>query len=147
MLSDAIKRAFEKKLVRGWEKWPKMYWAIDLHDVIIPGTYTKNNDRKVFYPYAKEVLCELSKRSDTCLILFTSSHESSIEDIIKWLWNEQVVFSWVNQNPECKNTELCDFSRKMYFDIMLEDKAGFNGMEDWLTIKNTLISIGEWKLD
>jgi hypothetical protein len=30
-------------------------------------------------------------------------------------------------------------------DILLEDKAGFCGMSDWLVIKDTLMSIGEWK--
>jgi hypothetical protein len=145
MLSDAIKRAFEKKLVRGWGKWPKMFWAIDLHDVIIPGTYTVNNDNRAFYPCAKEVLQELSHRKDMCLILFTSSHESSIDDIIKWLGGEHITFDHVNENPWCHSNELCCFKKKFYFDIMLEDKAGFNGMEDWLNIKKTLESIGEWK--
>ena len=145
MLSDAIKRAFEKKLVRGWKQYPQMFWAIDLHDVIIPGTYTANNEGRVMYPFAKEVLQQLTYREDMCLILFTSSHKVAIEDILNWFENKWITFDYVNENPECKNTELCDFSGKFYMDILLEDKAGFCGMSDWLVIKDTLMSIGEWK--
>lgn len=143
-LKHAIERAFRKKIQGGWHKWPNMYWAIDLHDVIIPGTYTKNNDNREFYPHAKEVLKWLSNRKDMRIILFTSSHEDSITDIDSWLLKNHIAFDYFNSNPECANNALCDFSKKFYFDILLEDKAGFDGMEDWLVVKNTLIDIGEW---
>jgi 5'(3')-deoxyribonucleotidase len=145
MISDAIKTAFEKKIRRGWDKWPHMYWAIDLHDVIIPGTYTRNNDGRQFYPNAEEVLQWLSSRQDMCIILYTSSHEDSISDIINWLADQHIVINYVNENPECKDTDLCSFSSKFYFDIMLEDKAGFMGMTDWRIIKDTLKELNEWQ--
>jgi hypothetical protein len=144
MISDAIKTAFNKKMRRGWDKWAHMYWAIDLHDVIIPGTYTRNNEGRQFYPHAKEVLRWLSKRNDMSLILFTSSHEDSIKDIINWLTDNEIVFDYVNENPECKDSELCSFASKFYFDVMLEDKAGFVGISDWLEVKKTLEDLGEW---
>lgn len=143
-IKHAIERAFKKKLLKGWDKWPYMYWAIDLHDVIIPGTYTRNNEGKAFYPNALEVLQWLGNRDDMKIILFTSSHKDSVESIIEWMQKHMVGFDYFNENPECANTELCDFSKKFYFDIMLEDKAGFEGMEDWLAIKQALIDIGEW---
>lgn len=132
-------------MLGGWKKWPWMYWAIDLHDVIIPGTYTKNNEGRAFYPHALEVLRWLTNRQDMKLILFTSSHKESAHEILDWMQAQGVRFSYFNENPECKNSELCDFSSKFYFDMMLEDKAGFEGMEDWLSIKQTLIDIGEWE--
>ena len=144
MISDAIKTAFEKKMRRGWDKWPKMYWAIDLHDVIIPGTYTINNEGRQLYPYAKEVLQWLTGREDMCLILFTSSHTSSIAEILTWLEKEEIEVDYVNENPECLSNELCSFDSKFYFDMLLEDKAGFVGFSDWLSIKHTLINLDEW---
>lgn len=132
-------------MLGGWKKWPWMYWAIDLHDVIIPGTYTKNNEGRAFYPHALEVLRWLTNRQDMKLILFTSSHKESAHEILDWMQAQGVRFSYFNENPECKNSDLCDFSSKFYFDMMLEDKAGFEGMEDWLSIKQTLIDIGEWE--
>jgi hypothetical protein len=146
MISDAIKTAFRKKVERGWDKWPHMFWAIDLHDVIIPGTYTKNNEGREFYPYAKEVLQWLNDREDMTLILYTSSHESSIADICEWLRPQGIEFDYINSNPECVGSELCSFKDKFYFDVMLEDKAGFVGESDWLKVKETLSWHGEWGL-
>ena len=144
MLQDAIKRAFEKKIKRGWEKWPRLFWAIDLHDVIIPGTYTRNNEGRCLYPHAEEVLRWLTDRKDMCIILYTSSHQDAIDDILAWLNKYHIRFDYVNCNPESTNNDLCDFSAKIYLDIMLEDKAGFEGMSDWLVVKETLIELGEW---
>lgn len=143
-LKHAIERAFRKKIQGGWHKWPFMYWAIDLHDVIIPGTYTKNNDGREFYPNAKEVLKWLSDREDMKIILYTSSHDESAKEILEWMKGFGIEFDYFNENPECPNNMLCNFNKKFYFDMMLEDKAGFEGMEDWLTIKQTLVNIGEW---
>lgn len=143
MISKAIETAFKKKMVRGWDKWPRMYWVIDLHDVIIPGTYTRNNENRQFYPYAQEVLQWLTNRKDMCIILWTSSHDDAVMDILQWLAQNDVKFDYHNGNPECKNTELCDFKDKFYFDICLEDKAGFEP-EDWLVIKETLLKLNEW---
>ena len=144
MIAHAIHNAFRKKRERGWGKWPRLYWAIDLHDVIISGTYTRNNEGKQFYPDGKEVLQWLTNRKDMCMILYTSSHQDSIKDIMAWFAEHNIRFDYVNENPECKNTELCDFTQKFYMDVLLEDKAGFVGKTDWSEIKLALMDINEW---
>lgn len=144
MIEKAIINAFKKKEQRGWDKWPRMFWAIDLHDVIIPGTYTLNNSGRELYPHAGLILRWLTNRKDMCMILFTSSHKESIDDILGWLKKQEIVFDYVNENPECPNNDLCDFSKKLYFDVMLEDKAGFDGLVDWKNIMIALKDIGEW---
>lgn len=145
MIKHAIVNAFSKKRIRGWDKWPRMYWAIDLHDVIIPGTYTRNNEGRKLYPMAEEVLQWLTHREDMCIILYTSSHTDSIVDILGWLLdNYGIDFDYINENPECKDTTLCSFAQKFYFDVMLEDKAGFVGESDWAEIQESLIKMGEW---
>lgn len=40
---------------------------------------------------------------------------------------------------------LCDFGAKPYFDICLDDKAGFEAEKDWEGIYNTLKELGEIK--
>ena len=145
MIANAVRNAFIKKLKRGWSPWPRMFWAVDLHDVIIPGTYTLNNEGKQPFPYAVEVLQWLTNRKDMGIILFTSGHFEPTLNIRKWLSKEyDIVFDFVNKNPECPDNELCCFKGKFYFDIMLEDKAGFDGMSDWKTIKDSLIELEEW---
>jgi hypothetical protein len=136
-----IARQFKQMKERNWSR---LYWAIDLHDVVIPGKYSKFNEGREFYPGAKEILQWLSKRQDMALILWTSSHSESIWNIVEWFTNHNVIFNWINSNPECGNTDLCDFGKKFYFNILLDDKAGFVGETDWLLIKEELIRIGEW---
>ena len=94
MIKDAVNVAFKKKRERGWDKWPKLFCAIDLHDVIIPGTYTRNNEKRQFYPDGKEVLQWLTNRKDICLILFTSSHEDAIFDILQWMETHNIHFDY-----------------------------------------------------
>lgn len=134
-----IERAFKKGKERGYSS---LYFAIDLHDVIIPGTYTRNNEGKAFYPDAKEVLQWISKHHK--IILWTSSHGGPIGQIIDWLSVNGIGVDYINENPDFKNSELNDFSKKFAFDILLDDKAGFDGKTDWTLIKNKLIEIGEW---
>lgn len=144
MIKHAIYNAFKKKRERGWDKWPSLYVVIDLHDVIIPGTYTRNNEGRTFYPDGKEVLQWFTNRKDMCLILWTSSWKKPINNILEWMEEHGIKFNYVNENPECLNTELCCFHSKFYFDLCLEDKAGFVGETDWTSIKNALIELGEW---
>jgi hypothetical protein len=138
---DLIKRTYEQKNVRGWKT---LFWCIDLHDVIIEGTYSKFNEGRKLAPYAGRVLRFLTgeadglRREDSGLILWTSSHEEPVADILKWLESEGIKFDYVNENPECPNTELCDFERKFYFNILLDDKAGFNWKTDWAEIDRAL---------
>jgi hypothetical protein len=140
---ELISKAFEQKKSR---KYDKLFWAIDLHDTVITGKYNKFNEGAEIYPCAAEVLNYLYSRSDMCLILWTSSHKEALDKTLPMLeaW-AGIKFHYLNENPEVPSTELCDFKSKFYFNILLDDKAGFNGNQDWITIKKTLKSIGEWK--
>lgn len=51
-----------------------------------------------------------------------------------------VIVDFVNCNPDCPTIPLCDFSEKFYFDVLLDDKAGFEAEKDWIKIYNYLIS-------
>lgn len=138
----SIERAFKKVKERGYRN---VYIAIDLHDTIFKGNYTKNNENKQLYPYAREVLQWMSKRPDVKIILWSSSHTEPVYEVRKWLAEEHLVkVDFFNSNPHFPTNDLNDFSRKFAFDILFEDKAGFEGETDWLLVKNELIRIGEW---
>jgi hypothetical protein len=138
-----IERALKRKLAKGY---PKLYWCIDLHDVCIPGRYNKFNSDREFFPGAKEVLSFLSNSPNHCLILWSSSHRESLDEILPWFDSNGIHFSFINENPEIPNSHLCDFTNKFYFDVLLEDKAGFSGETDWLLIKEELVRLKEWVL-
>lgn len=137
-----IERTFTEKAKR---RWQKIFIAVDVHDVILEGKYNLNNDGAGYMPNAIRVLQQWSKREDVSLILFTSGHIGPTSKILDQLETRGVNFKHVNNNPECPNDALCDFSKKFYFNILLEDKAGFEGQTDWFLIEKELKRIGQWK--
>ena len=75
----------------------------------------------------------LSKRSDICLILNTCSHPHEIEKYLEFFKARDIHFKYVNENPEVPNNALGCYDDKFYFNILLEDKAGFIE-SDWYVI-------------
>ncbi len=134
-LKQAIKNEFQKMKDRNWDK---MFWCIDFHDTIMPGSYTKDDGNNEFYPKAIEVLKELTDRSDCCLILWTSSYESYLEKHIERMKDLGVVFNHFNCNPDCPSDDLCDFNGKFYFNVLIDDKSGFDGNTDWKIVEEVL---------
>lgn len=124
-LKKAIADAFALKKER---KWDKIYFAVDLHGtIIVPGRNI------AFQPYPKAAAClkYLSSRKDIVLILYTGTHESMLVDFKVWCTCSGIVFPYINSNPECGNTHDGDFARKMYFNLLLDDRAGFDPETDW----------------
>lgn len=137
-----IERSFRQMKERNWKC---LYWCIDLHDTIIEGKYKLHNDNAQIFPHATNVLKYLSDREDQKLILWTSSHDEPTSEILKTMKDKGIHFDYINCNPECINTDLCNFDKKFYFNILLDDKAGFDGQYDWYMIHLELRRIGEWK--
>ncbi len=135
-----LERAFRRKRETNW---PFLYISVDLHDVIIEGKYSRFNEGANLLPGAREVLRYWTERPDIKMTLWTSSHPDAITDICVRLFKEGISFDWVNENPECTNGHLCDFGRKWYADVFIDDKGGFEP-DDWALIKQELIRIGEW---
>jgi hypothetical protein len=136
-----IRRAFKLFYTR---KYRKMYWKIDVHDTIFVGKFDKENKDKEFFPDAKEVLQWLSDNPKMCIILWSSAHEEATRKIADWLGENGIKVDYLGENPEVPNNHLCDFSKKIAFDILLDDKAGFEGETDWGLIKKELKAIGEF---
>lgn len=137
-----IERAFKDKLRRNWEK---LFVCVDAHDVILEGKYSFMNDGAAYMPNAIRVLKNLSERKDIVLILWTSSYNGPTLSILENLEKNGVHMDYVNENPECPNNHLCDFNKKFYFNVLLDDKAGFEGQTDWFLVETELKRIGEWK--
>lgn len=130
-----IERAFDKMKER---KWDCIYFAIDAHGTIFKSTYKKDNVFE-YYPGAKEVLKYLSTRDDIKLILWTCSHPSYIDSLFKNCVFNHIYFDYVNENPEVETNELSNFSQKFYFDVVLDDKAGFNPETDWWKLFDLIV--------
>ena len=132
-----IEKTFKTKAERNWHT---IYFAVDLHGTIIkPG-----HDKVEFYPDAISVVKWINKRPDCKIILWTSSHQSEISNFLYECQKNEIHFDFINENPLEGDSEKACFDKKFYFNILLDDKAGFNAETDWALIKQTLIELGEW---
>jgi hypothetical protein len=130
----AIDRAFKNKEKRGWDK---IFFYFDIHETILYPDYNNTDPRK-FYPYAKEILQYLSKREDIGIGLFTCSYPQEIRNYKKFFEENGIIFKYANKNPDVTDTTYGYYEDKPYFNVLFEDKAGFDAETDWLKVKNYL---------
>lgn len=135
MISKAIKEAFKLKAERNWDT---LYFAVDLHGTIIePGRL------KILTPYpkTKEALQYLCSFEDIVLILFTSTKQELLEEFYIWCTQNQIRFKYFNTNPECENTHEGDYTQKFYYNVIIDDRAGFDPLTDWDQVISTIREI------
>jgi hypothetical protein len=134
MVSRAFETAFETMTKRGWDR---IYVFVDLHSTVVRPNYEVGNIPTDFYDHSKEVLQYLSSREDIVLVMYTCSHEHEVKEYYKFFDGNDIKFSYTNVNPEVK-TNLKGYGcydTKPYMNVMIDDKAGFSGEEDWLPLK------------
>ena len=125
-IDKMFRHAFEKQ-------WYETYWAFDVHGVIFKPNHRKDDLHSDWYPWAKETLQLISKRADIVMILATSSYPNEIEYYLKVFKENNIHFKYVNENPEIDSSKgnFGDYSKKYYFNVMFEDKAGFDPEHEW----------------
>jgi len=126
----AIENAFEKMDERGWDK---IFYFFDLHETVLYPDYD-NKTKLKFYPHAKEVLKYLSFRKDISISVYTCSYPQEIQKYIKFFNEHGIEFEYVNKNPEVENTTYGYYEDKPYFNVLFEDKSGFDAEEDWFQV-------------
>jgi hypothetical protein len=134
-----IERAYKLKKERGWDK---LYWCIDFHDTLFPARYDSSQTVEISAS-AIEVLNNI--QTNNVLIAYTSTPEDHVSELCRDIYKYcGINFTYINDNPEYIGNDYADFSKKFYYNILLDDKAGFEGETDWLLVKNELIRVGEW---
>ena len=128
---------------RGWEY---TYWAFDIHSTIIKPNYEAGNIPREFYPLAKECLQVISSRPEIKMMTYTCSFPHEQLEYVEFFKENGINFDFVNNNPEVKSEEggYGYYKDKPYFNVLFEDKAGFNGETDWVDVKEVLIELGYW---
>jgi DNA segregation ATPase FtsK/SpoIIIE-like protein len=127
-ITKLFNEAWKKKEERGWQQ---IYIMVDLHGVVFNSNYRASNELRFAHLNTMPCLSYLSNQRDVVLILWTSSHETEIQNVLKWLGLWGIQFKYVNENPLEKDTEYASFAKKPYFNIVLDDKAGFDSSHDW----------------
>lgn len=140
MIEKAIQRAYQVMNERNWDK---IYWAVDLHGVVLKSNYEQGG-YEFINPQAMLALQLLTSREENVVILWSSCHEEEQNDIIYFLAENGIVVDYFNENPEVENTKTGCFDKKFYFSVLLDDKAGFEPDEDWSTIYRFMLK-REWE--
>ena len=131
-----IDNSFQIMKERNWEHF---YMFIDIHATILYPDY--GGIAKIYYPLAKEILQKLCIEPRIKLIMYTCSHPHEIDEYIEFFKKDNIVFDYINKNPEVENTRGGYFVDKPYMNVLLDDKGGFNGLYDWYILNNILESI------
>lgn len=126
----AFNKAFKAKKENNWEK---IYVLVDIHDTIMEGTKPEG-DTLLWYESALEALQMMTNRDDICLIMWTGAYSSRIKKYIWILKSMGIVFDYLNENPEADSNEYYCQSNKIYFNIGIDDRFGFEPEEDWKKI-------------
>ena len=133
---EAFKNAFQRMAERDWDR---IYVVIDVHETILEPNYGGVSDQ--FYPFAKEVLQELSKRKDIILIMWTCSSEKDRNLYDAFFKGHDINFNYINENPEVsEKTTWGDFETKMYANVLMDDKANPFVKDEWEELLNYLKS-------
>lgn len=126
---NTVKKAFS--LVS--EKYPLVYWNIDLHGVCFQSNYT-NSEYLWINEDCVKCLKAITDNPISRLILWSSCHEHEQIKIKEFMSSYGIRVDFFNENPLVENTSYADFSKKYYFSILLDDKAGFEPEKDWYDI-------------
>ena len=130
-IKNCLRRAREKK-------WEKTYWAIDIHGTLLRPNFKKNEISLEFYPYAVEVMQKLATRKDIIKIMYTCSYPHEIKQYVEYFAQHGIEFDYINSNPEIINGSYGYYQDKFYFNVLMDDKAGFDGDKDWKKIMTLL---------
>lgn len=125
----AFIKAFDNKERFGYEK---IYVLVDLHGTLIVPVH--QNVPLRFYNHSLVAMKFMSMRDDICLILWTSSHKDKIEEVVHELDKRGIHIDYVNENPEAEDNEWFCGSKKLYFDVGIDDRFGFDAESDWVEL-------------
>jgi hypothetical protein len=135
MITRAIKNCLQHAKERGWSK---TYWAFDIHGTLLKPNFRRDAISTEFYPGAIEVMQWLGQRKDIVKILYTCSYPHEIEQYVELFRKHHIHFDYINKNPEIADGGYGYYQDKFYFNVLMDDKAGFDGETDWLAIREMM---------
>ncbi|MBR5736307.1 MAG: hypothetical protein IKX60_05910 [Bacteroidales bacterium] len=135
-ITDAFEKAFVRKHEKGWEK---IYVIVDIHDTILHACYDKGESYD-YFPFAKEALQMMSSRDDICLILWSGSPIEILKTYRDRFAVDGILFEYINENPEVENSAFQDFDKKLYFNVGIDDRFGFEPEKDWEQVTEALFA-------
>jgi hypothetical protein len=139
-LRRAIAKAYRVARDRDWDT---IYILVDAHDTICDSNY--RDASAPFYPQALDALSKISLFPEIYLVLWTSCYPTEGPKYLDRLMDAGVSFRGLNETPVA-NTKTGDFTKKPYFSILIDDKAGFHPSEWGLVYSAIVQSRAEYPL-
>lgn len=125
-ITKAFENAFERMREQRWEY---IYVLIDIHGTIFESDYSSDCNYN-WLGNAKEALQMMSDRNDICLILWSGTHSDKLTKYWAYMVKNGIVFDYMNSNPEVGDTDIYS-KEKIYFNVGIDDKFGFEPETDW----------------
>ena len=126
-ICDTFKTAFDTLIARNWNH---IYVLVDVHGVMMEPNYGSISTD--IYPDCVDPLQILSTDPKIKLIMWTCSNHNHVElyrTVFKAL---DIHFDYVNENPEVSHKDSSgDYTVKLYANVIMDDKAGFDPHVDW----------------
>lgn len=135
MIIRAIQNCLNNAEAKHWEK---TYWAFDIHGTILNPTFNRDVLSTEFYPFAREVMQLISKQKNIVCILYTCSYPDEIVEYVNFFAAHGIHFDYINSNPEVGAGAYGYYEDKFYFNVLFEDKAGFDPQSEWRDVLDLL---------
>ena len=124
-LSECVKR-----LVNDYKTHNNLFVAFDFDNTVFD--YHKVGDT---FPKIEEILIKLHKLGIT-LILFTGNEGDKLDTIVKYCEDRGYPPKYINENPIMK-------TRKPYYNILLDDRAGLNDAYQTLQLTLNILNLNK----
>lgn len=125
-------KAFEVMQSKGWDS---IAVAVDLHDTVFKPTYSEELATE-FFPNAKETLQLMSQDPRIKMYMYTCTPQNLRLQYKKVLAENGIVIETtpgpVMDSMGIKANAYQDYNTKPYFNVLLDDKAGFDPDHDWV---------------
>lgn len=134
---SAVKAFINANTRKDERDWDTLYILLDIHGTVLLPNW--DGVAHEFYPLAVEALQEICKDPTYKIIMWTCSKEEDRAIYKKMLEDRGINIYAVNENPDTEGVlDWGDYSQKLYCNVLLDDKSGFDPYEEWQEILDYL---------
>jgi hypothetical protein len=89
-------------------------------------------------PLIKNEHVSFSNNKSIVLCLWTCSHTTEIKKYLEFFEQNGIHFDYCNENPEALQTHYGDYTKKPYYQVLIDDKCQFIDDEFWWKVDQAL---------
>ena len=126
-ITEFLDKTYQRYAERSWDR---LYVLLDMHETVLFPNYDGVSD--TFYEGSIEALQLMCERPEICIIMWTCSRPEDCQIYKQLLLDKGVRVDYINENPEVRDKfSWGDYTKKLYANIIFDDKAFFDATKDW----------------